>query len=99
LGERKSLTAEIEIVDESSATQLQYSTDAGNSVAVSYMQSVTPAITVGGKKDCITLETQMAIIFRVSKRGSKSLRFLFYHRCRPIFHEKESYSNRLWMYL
>lgn len=49
LGDRKSLTAEIEIVDESSATQLQYSTDAGNSVAVSYMQSVTPAITVGGK--------------------------------------------------
>ena len=53
LGERKSLTAEIEIVDESSATQLQYSTDAGNSVAVSYMQSVTPAITVGGKDDCV----------------------------------------------
>jgi hypothetical protein len=57
LGERKSLTAEIEIVDESSATQLQYSTDAGNSVAVSYMQSVTPAITVGGKNDYITEHT------------------------------------------
>lgn len=48
IGERKSLTAEIEIVDESSATQLQYSTEAGNSFAVSYMQAVTPAITLGG---------------------------------------------------
>ena len=49
LGERKSLTAEVEIVDESSATQLQYSSDAGNSFAISYMQSVTPSITLGGK--------------------------------------------------
>ena len=48
LGERKSLTAEVEIVDESSATQLQYTSDAGNSFAVSYMQSVTPSITLGG---------------------------------------------------
>jgi hypothetical protein len=48
IGERKTLTAEIEIVDDSSATQLQYSTEAGNSFAVSYMQAVTPNITLGG---------------------------------------------------
>lgn len=48
LGDRKSLTAELEIVDESSATQLQYSTEGGNSFGMSYMQAVTPSISIGG---------------------------------------------------
>ena len=48
IGERKSLTAELEIVDESSATQLQYTTEGGNSFGISYMQAVTPSISIGG---------------------------------------------------
>ena len=99
MGERKSLTAEIEIVDESSATQLQYSTDAGNSVAVSYMQSVTPAITIGGKDNYVMSEHVDDNRFLKINVGLKPLDKLFYYRCRPIFYEKESHSDWLWVHL
>ena len=59
LGERKSLTAELEVTDESSATQLQYTSDLGNSFAASYMQAVTPSVTVGGTSEHTVLMSKI----------------------------------------
>lgn len=91
LGERKSLTAEVEIVDESSATQLQYTSDAGNSFAISYMQSVTPSITLGGtsyRRKAITWLLHVCItIYNSIIRGW------------PVFYEEKSPSDWFWRYL
>lgn len=46
-GEQKNLVVDVDIDDDSSATQLQYST--AGSCALSYMQAVTPALTFGGQ--------------------------------------------------
>ena len=47
-GEQKSLSVDVDVVDGSSATQLQYSSGGGSTVGVSYMQALTPSLTLGG---------------------------------------------------
>lgn len=48
MGEQKQLTAELEYSEPSSFTQVQYQLANESSLAVSYMQSVTPNIILGG---------------------------------------------------
>lgn len=49
--DQKELTANIDVADESSATQLEFSTSGnGNTIGISYMQAITPSLTLGGTK-------------------------------------------------
>lgn len=47
-GEQKSLNIDVDVTDVSSAAQFQYSSGGGNTVGMSYMQSLTPSLALGG---------------------------------------------------
>ncbi len=47
-GEKNSFNGEIEIFDQSSIAQVEYAVGDDKSVSLSYMQTVTPFVTLGG---------------------------------------------------
>ena len=47
-GEQKSLNVDVDVTDVSSAAQFQYASGAGTTLGMSYMQSLTPSLALGG---------------------------------------------------
>ena len=62
-GEKNRFSADVEIAEESSTTQIEYANGDDKTLSISYMQSITPFITLGGMASYSMLSKSLTTAF------------------------------------